>query len=122
MRTLALAVSGHIQIYTATGRAKRPQDYLAGSGVSGVDWSGPIHGQSLDRSSSHRPTPVVDPCWPRPAPKARTPRQQAGDQGVWEYDSSKTSPIARSQTRRRRSSGITRRWWRRSSITIERHT
>jgi hypothetical protein len=97
---LALAVSGRIQIYSAAGKdGTAPlKNYLVGSGVSGVDWSGPIHGQSFDSvKPATAAQPVVDGLL------ATTKLPKAADTAanrpvtkvyVWEFDSSKASPIA----------------------------
>jgi hypothetical protein len=97
---LALAVSGRIQIYSTTGKdgTAALKNYLIGSGVSGVDWSGPIHGQSFASvKPATAPQPVVD------ALLATTKLPKAADTAanrpltkvyVWEFDSSKASPIA----------------------------
>lgn len=97
---LALAVSGRIQIYNAAGKdgTAPVKTYLSGSGVSGVDWSGPIHGQSFASvKPATAPQPVVDGLL------AKTKLPKAADTSanrpvtkvyVWQYDSSKTSPIA----------------------------
>jgi len=97
---LALAVSGRIQIYTAAGKdgTAPVKTYLAGSGVSGVDWSGPIHGQS---SASFKPAPgpqaFVDALLKvtkLPAAADNTSVRYLTKVYLWQYDSSKTSPIA----------------------------
>lgn len=97
---LALAVSGRIQIYNPAGKDKTPplKTYLSG-GVSGLDWSGPIHGQSF---ASVKPA-VAGPQVAVDALLKATKLPAAADTAsarpltkvyVWQYDSSKTSPIA----------------------------
>jgi hypothetical protein len=97
---LALAVSGRIQIYTSAGKdgTAPVKTYLAGSGVSGVDWSGPIHGQS---SATFKP--AAGPQTFVDALLKATKLPAAADNAsvrfltkvyLWQYDSSKTSPIA----------------------------
>jgi len=97
---LALAVSGRIQIYNAAGKdGTAPlKNYLVGSGVSGVDWSGAIHGQSFESvKPATAPQPVVDGLLATTKlPKvADTPANRPVTKVyVWQFDSSKASPIA----------------------------
>jgi hypothetical protein len=97
---LAVAVNGGIQIYRASGKDGTPpvKGYLGRSGVSGVDWSGPIPGQSFASvKAAPGPQAAVD------ALLKATKLPAAADSAagryltriyVWEFDSSKTSPIA----------------------------
>jgi len=97
---LALAVTGRIQIYNATGKdgAAPVKTYLANGGVSGVDWSGPIHGQ--DQASVKPGTGaqvVVDALLKAtklPAAADTSSARPLTKVFLWQYDSSKTSPIA----------------------------
>jgi hypothetical protein len=97
---LALAVTGRIQIYSAAGKdgTAPVKTYLAGTGVTGVDWSGPIHGQSYASvKPATAPQLAVDGLLTSTRlPKAAdTPANRPVTRVyVWQYDSSKTSPIA----------------------------
>jgi hypothetical protein len=97
---LALAVNGGIQIYKASGKDGTPavKSYLVRKGVSGVDWSGPISGQSF-ASVKAAPGPLasVDAL----LKATRLPAAADSPAGryltkvyLWQFDSSKTSPIA----------------------------
>jgi hypothetical protein len=97
---LALAVTGRIQIYNAAGKdgTAPVKTYLAGGGVTGVDWSGPIHGQSY---ASVKPATGAQVAVDALLKATRLPA--AADTAsarpltkvyLWQYDSSKTSPIA----------------------------
>jgi hypothetical protein len=95
---LVLTVNGRIQIYAAAGKdGTAPlKTYL--TGVSGVDWSGAIHGQS--HASVKRvagPQAAVDALLkvtklPAAADKASV--RYLTKVYLWQYDSSKISPIA----------------------------
>ncbi len=97
---LALAVSGGLQIYTAAGKdGTAPfKRYLTGTGVSGVDWSGPIQGQSYASVK-----PATGPQAAVDALLVATRLPKAADSlstrpftkvYLWRFDSSKASPIA----------------------------
>jgi hypothetical protein len=97
---LALAVSGGLQIYRAAGKdgTAPAKKYLTGAGVSGVDWSGPISGQSFAAvKPATAPQAAVD------ALLAATKLPKAADTPatrpftkiyLWQFDSNKTLPIA----------------------------
>jgi hypothetical protein len=98
---LALAVSGQIQIYSAAGKDGTPpvKTYLTGNGISGVDWSGPIHGESFNlvKAATAAPQAAVDALLKvtkLPAAADRSSVRFLTKVYVWQYDSSKTSPIA----------------------------
>lgn len=97
---LALAVSGGLQIYSAAGADGTPpvKRYLNGTSVSGVDWSAPIHGESFAAVK-----PATGPQVAVDALLQATKLPTAADNPtvryltkvyLWQYDSSKTSPIA----------------------------
>jgi hypothetical protein len=97
---LALAVSGGLQIYRATGAdgTAPVKKYLTTSGISGVDWSRPIQGESFATVK-----PAAGPQAAVNALLLATKLPKAADTSanrpltkiyVWQYDSSKTSPIA----------------------------
>ena len=97
---LAMAVNGGIQIYKAAGKDGTPavKSYLARHGVSGVDWSGPIPGQSFASvKAAPGPQASVDAL----LRATRLPAAADSPAGryltrvyLWQFDSSKTSPIA----------------------------
>jgi hypothetical protein len=97
---LALAVSGGIQIYSASGKDGTPpvKSYLAHAGVSGVDWSGPIRDETYASvKPATGPQPAVDALLKatRLPAAADTPANRPLTKVyVWQYDSSKASPIA----------------------------
>jgi hypothetical protein len=97
---LALAVSGRIQIYSAAGKdgTAPVKTYLAGGGVTGVDWSGPIQGQSpASVKATAGPQTIVDALLKvtkLPAAADNASVRYLTKVYVWQYDSSKTSPIA----------------------------
>jgi hypothetical protein len=99
-KTVALAVNGEIELYSATGADGTPpaKKYLAGGNVIGVDWSAPI------------PTRTAAMLKPGPGPQAivdallaATMLPAAADTPaarpetkvyMWQFDSTKTSAIA----------------------------
>ena len=97
---LVLAVNGGIQIYNATGKDGTPpvKAYLARSGVSGVDWSGPVQGQSFASvKAAPGPQPAVDALLKAtrlPAAADSPAGRYATKLYLWQFDSSKSSPIA----------------------------
>jgi hypothetical protein len=97
---LAMAVSGAIQIYRASGKDGTPavKSYLAKTGVSGVDWSGPIPGQSF---ASVKPAPGPQAAVDGLLKVTKLPAAADSAAGryltkiyLWQFDSSKPSPIA----------------------------
>ena len=97
---LAMAVSGGIQIYRASGKDGTPavKSYLAKSGVSGVDWSGPIPAQSY---ASVKPAPGPQAAVDGLLKATKLPAAADSAAGryltkiyLWQFDSSKASPIA----------------------------
>jgi hypothetical protein len=97
---LVLAVSGGLQIYSAAGKDGTPpvKEYFRRSTVTGVDWSGPIHGQSFASVKAAAPVqPVVDALLKAtklPAAADTPANRPLTKVYLWQYDSSKTSPIA----------------------------
>jgi hypothetical protein len=99
-KQLVLAVSGLIQIYSATaadGTAPMGQ-YLAGANVLGIDWSPALPDQSMALIKPDAgPQAFVDALLDAtklPA-AADTPQQRPLTKVyLWQFDSSKTSPIA----------------------------
>ena len=97
---LVLAVNGGIQIYSTSGKDGTPpvKSYLARGGVSGVDWSGPIQGQSF---ASVKPAPGPQAAVDALLKATKLPAAADSPAGryqtklyLWQFDSSKTSPIA----------------------------
>jgi hypothetical protein len=97
---LAMAVSGGIQVYRASGKDGTPavKAYLGRSGVSGVDWSDPIPGQSFASvKAAPRPQAVVDALLKvtkLPAKADSAAGRYLTKIYLWQFDSSKASPIA----------------------------
>jgi hypothetical protein len=97
---LAMAVSGGIQIYRAAAKDGTPavKAYLGRNGVTGVDWSGPIPGQSY---ASVKPAPGPQAAVDGLLKATKLPAKADSPAGryltkiyLWQFDSSKTSPIA----------------------------
>jgi hypothetical protein len=97
---LALAVSGGLQIYRAAGKdgTSPVKKYLTGTGVTGVDWSGPIHGGTFAAvKPAAGPQAAVDGllrATKLPATADTPTRRPFTKVYLWQYDSSTTSPIA----------------------------
>jgi len=97
---LALAVNGGIQIYRASGKDGTPpvKGYLGRTGVSGVDWSGPIPGQSFASvKAAPGPQAAVDALLKAtklPAAADSAAGRYLTKIYLWQFDSSKASPIA----------------------------
>jgi hypothetical protein len=97
---LAVAVNGELQIYNSTGADGTPpvKRYLTGTGVSGVDWSGPIQGESsTDVKPAGGPQAAVDALLQAtrlPAAADSPSARPLTKVYLWQYDSSTTSPIA----------------------------
>jgi len=97
---LALAVNGGIQIYRASGKDGTPpvKGYLGRSGVTGVDWSGPIQGQSFASvKAAPGPQAAVDALLKAtklPAAADSAAGRYLTKFYLWQFDSSKASPIA----------------------------
>lgn len=97
---LALAVNGGIQIYRASGKDGTPpvKGYLGRTGVSGVDWSGPIQGQSFASvKAAPGPQAAVDALLKAtklPAAADSAAGRYLTKIYLWQFDSNKASPIA----------------------------
>jgi hypothetical protein len=99
-KLLALAVNGGLEIYTAAspdGTAPAAR-YLAGGGVVGVDWSGPIPDKSLSLVKANAgPQPAVDALLDAtklPAAADSAAARPLTKVYLWQYDSTRASPIA----------------------------
>jgi len=99
-KTLAIAIDGGIQLYAVAGKDGDPpiKTYTQAQGVTGVDWSGPIAGNSLSEvKAADNPQKLVDALLTATAlpAAADTPANRALTRiYLWAYDSSKPSPIA----------------------------
>lgn len=99
-KQLALAVNGEIEIYNAAAADGTPPaaKYLAGAGVVGVSWSGPIPDQGLTLvKPSAGPQPTVDALLDAtklPAAADSPAARPLTKVYLWQFDSTKTSPIA----------------------------
>ena len=97
---LALAVSGGIQIYKASAKDGTPpvKGYLGRTGVTGVDWSGPIEGQSYASvKAAPGPQAAVDgllKATKLPAAADSASGRYLTRIYMWQFESSKGSPIA----------------------------
>ncbi|MGH7763259.1 MAG: hypothetical protein ACREOM_02440 [Candidatus Dormibacteraceae bacterium] len=99
-KQLAIAVNGDLEIYEAAspdGTAPAHK-YLAGGNIAGVSWSAPIPGESPGAiKASAGPQPTVDALLDAtklPA-GADTPQARPFTKVyVWQFDSSRDSPIA----------------------------
>ena len=99
-KVLALAVNGELELYTASaadGTAPTAK-YLVGAGVIAVDWSGPIADQSLALvKPSAGPQAMVDALLDAtklPAAADSPAARPLTKVYLWQFDSTKTSPIA----------------------------
>lgn len=99
-KNLAVAVNGEIQIYNATSAdgAAPLSRYLTGGNVAGLDWSPPLTSKSLALvKANNGPQPFVDALLDAtklPA-AADTPAARVQTKVyLWQFDSSKSSPIA----------------------------
>jgi hypothetical protein len=97
---LALAVTGSLQIYRTSAKDGTPpvKSYLSRSGISGVDWSGPIPGQNF---ASVKPAPGPQSTVDALLKATKLPAAADSAAGryqtkiyLWQFDSSKASPIA----------------------------
>jgi hypothetical protein len=98
-KQLALAVNGEIELYGAAAADGPPAArYLASSGVVGLAWSGPLADRTLDAlKPSPGPAATVEALLTatRLPAAADTPANRPFTHVyVWQYDSTKPSPIA----------------------------
>jgi hypothetical protein len=97
---LALNQNGELDIYNASGSDGTPpaKRYLTGANVSGLDWSGPIQGQSFALlKASAGPQAAVDALLQAtklPAAADTPAARPFTNIYLWQFDSSTTSPIA----------------------------
>jgi hypothetical protein len=97
---LALAVNGEIEIYGAHSSDGTPpvNKYLAGANVAGIAWSGPIeHETFASVKASPGPQAIVDgllAATKLPAAADTAANRPFTKVYVWQFDSSKASPIA----------------------------
>ena len=99
-KQLAVAVNGALQIYNATaadGAAPAGQ-FLTGTGIIGVDWSAPLNAKSLVMVKAGKgPQPFVDALLDGtrlPAAADTLAQRPLTRVYLWQFDSSKPSPIA----------------------------
>jgi hypothetical protein len=99
-KQLALAVNGEIQIYNATGADGTPavNRYLAGGNITSMDWSAPIPSKSLALVKPNTgPQAFVDALLDAsklPAGADSAAARPLTKVYLWQFDSSKSSPIA----------------------------
>jgi hypothetical protein len=98
-KQLAVAVNGEIELYNATAADGTPAaaKYLTGANVVGVAWSGPIADMTfVSAKASAGPQPLVDAllnATKLPAPADTPAARPLTKIYVWQFDSTKTSPI-----------------------------
>jgi hypothetical protein len=99
-KQLAVAVNGELQVYNAAAAdgAGLQHRYLTGTGIIGVDWSGPLNAKSLDMVKAGKgPQPFVDALLAAtrlPAAADTLAARPLTKVYLWQFDSSKASPIA----------------------------
>ena len=99
-KQLALAVGGEVEIYSATAADGAPpvNRYPAASNIIGVDWSAPLTRESLALvKPNHGPQAVVDALLDAtklPAAADTAEARPLTQVYLWQFDSSKSSPIA----------------------------
>jgi hypothetical protein len=96
-KQLAVAVGGELEIYSSSAADGPPASkFLAGTNVVGVAWSGAIADRSATVKVSPGPQPTVDALLKSTAlpAAADTPQNRPLTRVyLWQFDSSKTSPI-----------------------------
>ena len=99
-KQLAVAVNGGIQVYSSSGKDgdKALKSYAGGSGVTALDWSGAITGQTLVGIKAGPNTQsFVDALLTAtklPAAADTSANRPFTKIYVWAFDSSQASPIA----------------------------
>jgi hypothetical protein len=98
-KQLALAVNGEIELYKIGAPDGPPAaHYLGGANVLGVSWSGPISDRTLaELKPSGGPQTTIDAllvATKLPAQADTAANRPFTQVYVWQYDSSKTSPLA----------------------------
>jgi hypothetical protein len=97
---VVLAVNGELQLYAAAGKdGTAPlKRYLTGGGVLGVSWSAPLLSQTAaDLKPAPGPQAMVDALLAAtklPAAADTSANRPVTTVYLWQFDSSKTSPIA----------------------------
>jgi hypothetical protein len=99
-KQLALAVNAEIEVYNASAAdgAAPAGRYLTGGNITGIDWSAPLRGQSLALVKPNSgPQPFVDALLDAtklPAAADTAASRPVTKVYLWQFDSSKSSPIA----------------------------
>jgi len=99
-KQLALAVGGEVEIYSATAADGAPpvNRYPAAGNIMGVDWSAPLTRENLALvKPNHGPQAVVDALLDAtklPAAADTAEARPLTQVYLWQFDSSKSSPIA----------------------------
>jgi hypothetical protein len=99
-KQLVVAVNGGLEVYSSTAAdgAAPVNKYLGGSNVVGVAWSGPIAGKTIAAlKPSGGPQALVDALLEAtklPAEADTAANRALTKVYLWQYDSSKASPIA----------------------------
>ena len=98
-KQLALAVNGEVELYNANAPDGPPATrYLSGANVTGISWSGPLSDHTFAGvKASPGPQATVDALLAAtklPAQADTAANRPFTQIYVWQYDSSKTSPIA----------------------------
>ena len=99
-KELALAVNGEIQVYSAAGAdgVAPAARYLTGGGITAVDWSGPLTTKSLALVKPNKgPQSFVDALLDAtklPAAADTLAARPVTKIYLWQFDSTKASPIA----------------------------
>lgn len=95
---LVLAVDGQVQVYKADGADGAAGAQYPAAGIVGVDWSQPMAGESLAMvKPDHGPQPFVDALLDAtklPAGADSASARPLTKVYLWQFDSSRTSPIA----------------------------
>lgn len=97
---LALAVNGEVQVYASQGKDKTPpiHRYLGSIHVSTLDWSAPIPGETFAAvKAGAAPQTMVDALLGTtmlPAAADTPAKRPLTKVYVWQWDSSKASPIS----------------------------
>jgi hypothetical protein len=99
-KQIVLAVNGELQVYSTSGSDGTPpaKTYLTGSGVLSVDWSEPMQGVTAEMlKPGPGPQAIVDALvnvTQLPAAADTPAARPLTNVYVWQFDSSRTSPVA----------------------------
>jgi hypothetical protein len=99
-KQIGVAVNGGIQVYDSAAKdGTAPlKSYAAGTGVTGLDWSLPIGGKALPQAkTAANPETFVDALLQAtmlPAAADTSAQRPLTKIYLWQYDSTKASPIA----------------------------